>query len=139
MLIKSYKDVVPYRLDDGEAKGAYLRPLISNEDGAGNFHLSLLRLEPGGKTANHRHPYSLQIYVRKGDGEMITSSNLREIGEGDVLLIFEEEEYQIRNKSHDVDLELLTITPADATDREALRHSDSSNNTDQNNTTNHSS
>lgn len=121
MLIKSYKDVVPYRLNEGEAKGAYVRPLIDNEDGAGNFHLSLLRLEPGGKTANQRHDYSMQLYVRKGDGEMISTSNVREIGEGDILLIYEEEEYQIRNKSHEVDLELLMITPADATDRSEMR------------------
>ncbi len=112
MLVKSYKDVVPYRLQKGEAKGAYIRPLISEDDGAGDYHMNLLRVEPGGRTSTNQYAYSHQMFIRKGDGELVKSSSIRELEEGDVMLIREEEEYQIRNAS-DADLEVLMILPAE--------------------------
>lgn len=117
MLIKSYKDVVPFRLQEGEAKGAYVRPLISDEDGAGNYHMNLLRLEPGGQTPDEKRDYSQQMFVRKGDGEVLHNSSVRELSEGDVILIREEEEYQIRNTT-EADLEILIIRPAVEEDRD---------------------
>jgi mannose-6-phosphate isomerase-like protein (cupin superfamily) len=112
MLVKSYKDVVPYRLQKGEAKGAYIRPLISEDDGAGDYHMNLLRVEPGGRTSKNQYAYSHQMFIRKGDGELVKSSSTRELEEGDVMLIREEEKYQIRNPS-DADLEVLMILPAE--------------------------
>lgn len=112
MLVKSYKDVVPYRLQKGEANGAYIRPLISEDDGAGDYHMNLLRVEPGGRTSKNQYAYSHQMFIRKGDGELVKSSGTRELEEGDVMLIHEEEEYQIRNPS-DADLEVLMILPAE--------------------------
>jgi len=113
MLVKSYKDVVPYRIQEGDARGAYIRPLLSEDDGAGDFHMNLLRIEPGGTSTTRRYDHSHQMFIRKGDGELIDSSNSRELKEGDVVLAREEEEYQIRNNS-DSDLEILVIIPADA-------------------------
>ncbi len=113
MLVKSYKDVVPYRIQEGDAKGAYIRPLISEDDGAGDYHMNLLRIEPGGSSPTRQYNHSHQMFIRKGDGELIHTSSTRELKEGDVVLVREEEEYQIRNNS-DADLEILVILPAEA-------------------------
>lgn len=111
MLVRNFKQVVPYRLQNEGADGAYVRPLVSEEDGVSDFQIVLLRLDPGGCTPMQGYSYTQQMFIRKGDGELTHESESWELSEGDVVLSREEEEFQIRNTSDEKDLEVLICKP----------------------------
>jgi len=64
MLIQEAANVAltPVRADIG------IRWLITEKEGAPNFAMRLIELQPGAVFAPHQHPYEHEIYVLEGEG-----------------------------------------------------------------------
>ena len=72
MFIKNEKDVRPADLsDEKDVKGVELLPMLTEKDGARHFSMRLFRLSPGGHTPFHVHPWEHEVFVTKGNGELI--------------------------------------------------------------------
>ncbi len=59
------RDEVPL---EGVAPGIGIRWLITAEEGAPNFALRVIEIEPGVVFEPHHHPYEHEIYVLEGNG-----------------------------------------------------------------------
>ncbi len=80
-----------------DAKGLGLRPLIGKGDGALNFSMSVLELEPGGHTPDHSHEREEQLFVISGSGEVKTNEGSYNLTPGTAVFFPSNESHQVIN------------------------------------------
>jgi quercetin dioxygenase-like cupin family protein len=72
IIVKQEADVVPADLGPQEdVRGVELLPLITEADGAARFSMRLFRVAPYGHTPLHVHPWEHEVFVLRGDGEVV--------------------------------------------------------------------
>ena len=91
-------------------RGAYMRCLIAHEEGAQNFYMRLVTIEPGGLICLHQHNYEHEIFVLKGLGYVISEHKEHDIKHVYFLFISPEEKHGFKNTGSDV-LELICCIP----------------------------
>jgi len=71
-------------LEVGEegAEKAWIRWLISRDDGAPNFSMRLFEIDPGGRTPLHSHPWEHEAFILEGRCKLILGEDERMIGPG---------------------------------------------------------
>ena len=79
------------------ATGVSRQVPIGKADGAPNFSIRVLTIEPGGQTPHHAHENEHLNYVISGTGIAMEGETPREIKEGDFMLIKPNELHQYRN------------------------------------------
>lgn len=57
---------------DTVSRGIGIRWAITGKDGAPNFAMRRVEIEPGITFKPHHHPYEHEIYVLEGEGELLT-------------------------------------------------------------------
>ncbi|MBC2714758.1 MAG: cupin domain-containing protein [Desulfobacteraceae bacterium] len=93
-----------------DASGLSIRFLITQGDGAPNFAMMHLELEPGGCTPNHQHGWEEEIFVKTGAGKIKSGDQTTAICPGDVIYIAPDEAHQFVNTGEE-NLELLCVIP----------------------------
>ena len=63
MKIKHYLEVEP----KSEIQGASLHEVITEEDGAPNFTMRVVEVEPGSTTRFHAHPWEHEVFIISGE------------------------------------------------------------------------
>lgn len=67
---------------------ATLRWLINEpDDGASNFVLRMVEVEPGGSTPEHNHSHEHENFVLEGQGKVLLESKWHKIGPGEVIFV----------------------------------------------------
>lgn len=92
------------------AERVTIRWLISQEDGAVNFHLRLFTVSRGGKTPLHTHAWEHEVYVLAGRGTLMYEGTEYTFSTGDAIFVPSAKEHSFKNTG-DVDLEFLCIVP----------------------------
>ena len=74
--MSSYKvvrvsEVEASRVEEEGAEKAWIKWLISKDDGAPNFSMRLFELEPGGRTPLHSHPWEHEVFILSGKCKVI--------------------------------------------------------------------
>ena len=82
-----YLDEEPEKVDIDGAKGAVIRHIISEKDGAPNFNLRVLSIEPGGESPNHSHPWEHEFFILSGSGIGVVDNQETDIGPGDAIFV----------------------------------------------------
>jgi quercetin dioxygenase-like cupin family protein len=93
------------------AKGARIRILIGDGDGACNFCMRHFEVEPGGCTPHHEHPYEHEILVLKGSGTAKTPSGDGPFKQGDVIFVPPNVEHGFCNTGSEL-CEFICIIPS---------------------------
>ena len=62
MKIKHYREAKA----KSEVPGAELREVITEEDGAPNFSMRVVEVEPGKNTSFHSHPWEHEVFIISG-------------------------------------------------------------------------
>ncbi|MEW6441092.1 MAG: cupin domain-containing protein [bacterium] len=97
MFVRRQQDVPPVDLSlEQGVKGAELRPLITREDGAGHFAMRLFRLEPGGHTPFHVHPWEHEVFIVRGSGELLGEGAAIALAEGMAAYVPPDERHRFR-------------------------------------------
>jgi quercetin dioxygenase-like cupin family protein len=79
---------VPAEPAGEQAPGASLRWVIDEKnDGAPNFVLRMVEVEPGGHTPDHTHPFEHENFVFEGKGKVRIEDDWHELGPGDVVFV----------------------------------------------------
>jgi quercetin dioxygenase-like cupin family protein len=79
---------VPAQEVGPDAPGVTIRSVIDSEhDGAPNYALRVLEVEPGGHTPEHEHPWEHENYVLEGQGRVLIGDEWHEIGPGSVVFV----------------------------------------------------
>ena len=109
-IVKSYKDVAPEKVTAEGTRGATIRWLISDKDGAPNFALRLFEVEPGGYTPYHKHPWEHEVFILKGKGILVTEAGETPFEGNFFIFIPPGEMHQFKNTG-DEPLVFLCIVP----------------------------
>ncbi len=64
-------EVKPEEVKEEGAERAWIRWLISKEDGAPNFSMRFFEIEPGGRTPLHNHPWEHEVFILSGKCKVI--------------------------------------------------------------------
>ena len=67
--------------------GAVIRHVITEKDGAPNFNLRVLTIEPDRQSANHSHPWEHEFFVLKGKGTGEVNGETVDLKPGDALYV----------------------------------------------------
>lgn len=113
MKVLHYTDSEPFSYEAlglNGAVGLSIRFLITRADGAPNFAMMHLELEPGGNTPQHTHAWEEEIFIISGDGTIISDEQIQTLRQGDVIYIAPNESHQIKNPGSE-NLELICVIP----------------------------
>lgn len=109
-MIKHYAKIPAERVEMEGTEGATIRWLIAERDGAPNFYMRLLELEPGGHSPRHRHDYEHEIFILEGEGAALYEGEEHQIEAGYFLFIPPNAEHQLRNTGDGI-LKFLCLIP----------------------------
>ena len=70
-------EVEASKVEEEGAEKAWIRWLISKEDGARSFAMRLFEVEPGGRTPLHSHPWEHEIFILEGEAKLILGEEER--------------------------------------------------------------
>jgi quercetin dioxygenase-like cupin family protein len=116
-VINHYKEVP---LEKPERAKAGLRWVISEKDGAPNFDMRVVEVEPGGQSHHHRHPWEHQVLVLKGTGIVFQKGFERPLQPGSVIFVPPGEEHCFRNIGQET-LEFICVIPSRSKTEDAIK------------------
>ncbi len=91
--------------------GASIRWLWAEKDGAPNFALRLIEVQPGASTPHHAHPYEHEVFVLSGRANLLEGGGeAHPLGPGDTAIVMPDETHQFVNAGSDV-LRFLCLIP----------------------------
>lgn len=82
-----YDEVEAQEVDVPGAKGARVRWLIGEADGAPTFCMRRFELAPGGHTPHHGHAWEHEVYVLEGRGTVYAGVRGSPFRAGDVIYV----------------------------------------------------
>lgn len=99
MYIKDYREMP---VESSGVDGLTVRWAINASQGASNFAMRILELEPGKSSQMHQHDNEHEIFVLAGKGEVETpGKEVQTISEGSVLYVAPNEGHQFHNTGAD--------------------------------------
>lgn len=110
MKVVHYTDVELEPVYAEGAKGAKIRWLIAQKDGAPNFALRMFEVEPGGQTPYHTHDWEHELYVLDGQGALLTERGEFAFATNDVMYVDPNMMHAFKNTGDGV-LKFLCIIP----------------------------
>ena len=94
---------------EGDSKGAKIKWLINEKDGAPTFLMRHFTIEAGGFTPYHQHDWEHEVYVLEGKGRLRYEELEERIEAGDAILIPPGKKHQFRADSET--LKFLCMVP----------------------------
>jgi quercetin dioxygenase-like cupin family protein len=110
MLLRNYQEVNPEPVDMEGAKGVKVRWVISQKDGAPTFAMRVFEIEPKGFTPYHKHEWEHEVFIKNGEGTVVSEGKEFPFKTGDAVFIPPNEIHQFKNTS-DKKLEFLCLVP----------------------------
>lgn len=99
MYIKDYRELP---VESSGVDGLTVRWAINASQGASNFGMRVMELEPGKSSQMHQHDNEHEIFVLAGEGEVETNGEVHPLSEGSVLFIPSNESHQFHNSGTEV-------------------------------------
>jgi len=110
MKLKHYSEIPLEEVEMDGAKGASIRWLISQKDGAPNFATRMFEVEPGGFTPYHTHSWEHENFIVSGEGALVTEEGDKPFKEGDVIYVPPQFKHSYKNTG-DTTLKFLCVIP----------------------------
>ena len=110
MKVKSPDEVKGEKVVMEDAEGVTRWVLVSREDEAPNFAMRRFRVEPGGHTPYHQHPYEHEVFILGGRGWLRGEDGELELLPGSAVFVPPDEMHQFR-ASTETTLEFLCMVP----------------------------
>lgn len=109
--MKVYSSESVRRTDEDHGTGANIQWLITEQEGAPNFSMRIINVQPGGSTPYHRHFWEHEVYVLQGEGVVRDDEgNERTVRVGDVVFIPSREKHEFSNR-RDSELRFICVIP----------------------------
>ena len=111
MIKKNYLDVPGEDVTMAESKGAIIRWLITEKDGALRYTMRRFDIKKGGKIGLHDHPEEHEIYVLSGKARVFDDKGFETVaGPGDVQFVSPREKHGYENSGEET-FPFLCIIP----------------------------
>ena len=86
MIVRKAEDVPANTVADG-AENVTIQWLIAKSEGAENFYMRQLNLDPNGSTPHHSHDWEHEVYVLSGSGKLVSESESYDLEPGMVCFV----------------------------------------------------
>ena len=97
MIVRHEKEARPADLSgETDVEGVVLLPLLTEKDGARHFSMRLFRLSPGGHTPFHAHAWEHEVFVIRGDGEVVGENQSHPLEPGCAVYVPEGEKHRFQ-------------------------------------------
>ena len=113
MAIHKYDTIALAPVDMDGVEQVSMSNVIAEAEGWKDHTLRVFRIEPGGFTPRHQHPWQHINYVIKGKGTLRLGDDVKEIGEKDFAVVPGNTEHQFQNP-FDEPFEFICIVPNSA-------------------------
>ncbi len=108
MIVRDYREVEGAPSEGVD--GVVLRWVITKDDGAPNFAMRVIEVQPGCSTPHHQHEWEHEVFVIGGKGVVRGSQGDRSIQQGSVVFVPGNETHQFVNQGDEV-LRFLCLVP----------------------------
>ena len=108
MIVRHYQEVAADPA--GDADGVGLRWVIGKNEGAPNFAMRIIEVQPGCATPHHQHEWEHEVFVIEGQGLVRGSQGDRPVEYGSVVFVPGNEPHQFVNKGDKV-LRFICVIP----------------------------
>lgn len=109
MRIRNASEIEPVTVEEG-AQGVEIQWMIDESAGAPSFAMRRFRIQPGGHTPRHAHPWEHEVYIIGGRGAVLAEGQELPLRPDDSVLVAPDEEHQFK-ASGDEPLVLLCLVP----------------------------
>lgn len=113
MKVEKSSNIAKKPVEVDGAKGAEMRLLISEADGAENFLMRMFELQPGGHTPLHAHAHEHEVFVVEGSGVFVCAGQEHEFGPEYVIFAPPNKEHRFKNTGDSI-LRMLCLIPTSA-------------------------
>lgn len=93
-----------------EAPGVGIRWVINKNDGAPNFAMRVIEVQPGQNTPYHTHGFEHEVYIIDGTGVVRAPSGDQPVSPGTIVYVAPDEEHGFFNQGADV-LRFICVIP----------------------------
>ncbi len=108
MIVQNYEQVAA---EEGtEAEGVSIRVVIGKNEGAPNFVMRVLDVEPGAATPLHTHDWEHEVFVLSGQGRVHGGGKNAPLREGDTVFVPCMEEHRFVNEGEEP-LRFICVIP----------------------------
>ena len=97
-----YEDVESLEETTSGAKGATMKWMIGEKEGAKNFTLRVGEIVVGGNTPFHTHQWEHEVFVVEGKGRVFSGGEEKILKEGDAVFIPPDEKHQFFNAGEEI-------------------------------------
>jgi quercetin dioxygenase-like cupin family protein len=97
MKIARYKDVPADPAGEAGAAHVAIRWVITQKDGAPNFAMRVIEVEPGGYTPFHEHAWEHEVFILNGNGAVVQGDGETPVSHGNVVFVPAGEKHQFKN------------------------------------------
>lgn len=87
-----------------------MRVVAGPDDGAPNFAMRVIEIEPRSSTPYHSHAWEHEVFVISGQGAARTVEGEKQLGEGDAIFVASNEQHCFANTGDDL-LRLVCVVP----------------------------
>lgn len=110
MKVAHYKSIPPDASGEKDASAIAIRWVIAEKDGAPNFSMRVIEVEPGGYSPFHNHPWEHEVFILQGRGVLVQQDEETPLSQGDVIFVPPGTQHQFKNVSEDK-LEFICLIP----------------------------
>ena len=110
MKLSHYTDIDLEEVTMEGAKGARIRWLVSEKDGAPNFAMRMFEVQPGGHTPLHTHPQEHEVFIVEGRGTLVYEDQEHEFEAEYVIFVPPNQKHRFKNTGDSL-LRMLCIIP----------------------------
>lgn len=110
MKLMHYTDVPLENVEVEGARGAKIRWLISEKDGAPIFATRMFEVEPSGFTPYHSHSWEHENFILEGEGVLSTEDGDKPFKKGDIIYVPSGMKHNYRNTGKGI-LKFLCMIP----------------------------
>jgi quercetin dioxygenase-like cupin family protein len=107
--VRNASEVEAITVEEG-ASGVEIQWMLDEGVGAPSFSMRRFRIEPGGHTPFHAHPWEHEVYVISGQGAVVAEGEEIHLKADDAVLVALDEQHQFRAVG-DEPLVLLCLVP----------------------------
>lgn len=109
MRVRNASEVEAITVEEG-ASGVEIQWMLDEGVGAPSFSMRRFRIEPGGHTPFHAHPWEHEVYIISGQGVVVAAGQEVPLQGDDAVLVAPGEHHQFRAVG-DEPLVLLCLVP----------------------------
>lgn len=110
MLVRHFSRVKQEKVEQEDAKGVYIRWLISEKDGAPTFAMREFELEPSGHTPYHSHAWEHELFILSGNGVVVGVDGEMPLEPGTTVFVPGGETHSFKNTGTE-NLRFLCLIP----------------------------